>query len=84
MRAKLRQSCLTLRPCGLEPIGLFGPWDSPGKNTGVGCCALLQGSPHPGVKPASLMSSALAGGFFTTSATWGALKYLLYNVMEFQ
>ena len=19
------------------------PWDSPGKNTGVGCCALLQG-----------------------------------------
>ena len=22
---------------------LFGPWDSPGKNTGVGCCPLLQG-----------------------------------------
>ena len=28
--------------------------------------------PHPGVKPASLMSPPLAGGFFTTSAILGA------------
>ena len=27
---------------------------------------------NPGIKPASLMSPALAGGFFTTSATWKA------------
>ena len=27
---------------------------------------------NPGIKPASLMSPALAGGFFTTSATWEA------------
>ena len=26
--------------------------------------------PDPGIEPASLMSPALAGGFFTTSATW--------------
>ena len=26
--------------------------------------------PDPGIKPASLASPALAGGFFTTSATW--------------
>ena len=26
--------------------------------------------PDPGIKPVSLMSPALAGGFFTTSATW--------------
>ena len=26
--------------------------------------------PNPGIKPASLMSPALAGRFFTTSATW--------------
>ena len=26
--------------------------------------------PDPGIKPESLMSPALAGGFFTTSATW--------------
>ena len=28
--------------------------------------------PNPGTEPASLMSSALAGKFFTTSATWEA------------
>ena len=29
--------------------------------------------PDPGIKPESLMSPALEGGFFTTSATWEAL-----------
>ena len=33
----------SLWPCGLEPTRLLCPWDSPGKNTGVGCHALLQG-----------------------------------------
>ena len=28
--------------------------------------------PNPGIKPVSLMSPELAGGFFTTSATWEA------------
>ena len=28
--------------------------------------------PDPGIKPASFMSAALAGGFFTTSTTWKA------------
>ena len=28
--------------------------------------------PDPGIKPASLASPALAGGFFTTSTTWEA------------
>jgi len=36
------QSCPTLRPYGLQPTGLHCPWDSPGKNNGVGCHALLQ------------------------------------------
>ena len=31
-----------LRPHGLQPNRLFCPWNSPGKNTGVGCHALLQ------------------------------------------
>ena len=26
--------------------------------------------PHSGIEPSSLMSPALAGGFFTTSASW--------------
>ena len=31
--------------------------------------------PHPGIEPTSLRSPALAGGFFTTSATWEAPAY---------
>ena len=34
---------LTLWPDGLEPARLLCPWDSPGKSTGEGCHALLQG-----------------------------------------
>ena len=30
------------------------------------------GLPHPGIKPASLRSPALAAEFFTTSTTWEA------------
>ena len=33
----------SLWPRRLEPPRLLCPWDSPGKNTGVGCPALLQG-----------------------------------------
>ena len=33
----------SLRPHGLWPTRLLGSWDSPGKNTGMGCYALLQG-----------------------------------------
>ena len=41
-------------PHGLWPTRLLCPWDSPGKNTGVGCHFLLQGNlPYPGIKPRS-------------------------------
>jgi len=54
-------------------------WDSPVKNTGVGCHALLQGifcgylpnpgiEPDPGIELSSLMSPALRSGFFTWKA----------------
>ena len=33
--------------------------------------------PNLGIKRASLMSPALAGRFFTTSATWEALSYII-------
>ena len=33
----------SLWPHGLWPTRLLCPWNSPGKNTGVGCHALLQG-----------------------------------------
>ena len=36
-------SCVRLyRPHGLQPTRLLRPWDSPGKNPGVGCHYLLQ------------------------------------------
>ena len=34
--------------------------------------------PDPGTEPVSLMSPALAGGFFTTGATWEAHKGLVF------
>ena len=41
---KLLQSCLTLcDPMDCSPLGSSLHGDSPGKNTGAGCCALLQG-----------------------------------------
>ena len=35
-------------------------------------CPPPGGLPNPGIEPTSLASPALAGGFFTTSATWEA------------
>ena len=41
--AKSPQSCLTkCDPIRRQPTSLRRPWDSPGKNTGVGCHFLLQ------------------------------------------
>ena len=44
----------SLQPCGLKPARLLGPWNFPGKNTGVGCYFLLQGIlPTQELNPAS-------------------------------
>ena len=40
VKVLVSQSCLTLQP---QPARLLCPSDSPSKNTGVGCHALLQG-----------------------------------------
>ena len=82
--AKSLQSCPTLcDPMDCSPAGSSCPWDSPGKNNGMGCHAFLQGvfltqGSNPRlldllqIKPMSLRSPALTGRFFTTSATWEA------------
>ena len=42
----------SLQPHGLQPTRPLCPWNSPGKNTGVGCHSLLQGNlPNPGIEP---------------------------------
>ena len=72
MHTESLQSCPTLcNPVDCSPPGSSVHAVSPGKNTGVGCHALLQGIylPDPGIKAASLSSPALAGGFYTISVT---------------
>ena len=54
--------------------------NSPGKSTGVGCHAVLQGNlPNPGIEPTSPTSPTLAGRFFTTVPA-GKLQYTCENL----
>ena len=66
--ALVPQSCLTLVTLWPVTCRLLCPWDSPGKNTGVGCHFLHQGYvPHSGIKPgspASLVDSLPSGSEF--------------------
>ena len=48
------QSCLTLPPHGLQPARLPCPWDSPGKNPGVGAIPSSRDLPDPGINPGLL------------------------------
>ena len=75
MHDKSLQLCLTLRPYGLQPARLLCPCDSPGKNTGLDCHAILHR-----IEPMSFTSPALAGRYFTTSATWEAQGWSLMSV----
>ena len=75
------QLCPTLQPHGLKPARLLCPWDYPGKNTGVGCHALLQALPDPGIGPMSPLSPALAGGFFCWD-TWGSTLTIDISYLE--
>ena len=60
----------TLQPHGLWPPRLLYPWNSPGKNTGVGSHSLSKGSSWPRNQT---QVSCTAGRFFTTWATREAL-----------
>ena len=56
VKTLISQLCPTLcNPTDYSPPG-SSPWNSPGKNTGVDCCSLVQGifptqGSNPGVKP---------------------------------
>ena len=59
------QPCQTLCNSGLKPGRLLCPWDSPDKNTGVGCHAFLHGIfPTLGSNP-HVLRFLIEGGFFT-------------------
>ena len=79
MHAKLLQSFSTLcylmdcSPPGFSVLGIPHPWNSPSKNTGVDCHALLLGNfTTQKLNLCLLCLTALAGGFFTYWATWEA------------
>ena len=70
MCAKLLQSCLTLcvaMDCSLPGSSVHGILQAR-----IVPCLPSEDLPDPEIKLASLMSPALAGAFFTTSATWKA------------
>ena len=74
----------SLKRPGLWTARLLCPWDSPGKNTRVGCYFLLQGIfPTQGLD-SCLMSPAFAGRFITTSATWEAHIHKFHSLQEIQ
>ena len=76
------QLCPTLcNPMDYSPPGSICPWDSPGKNTAVGCHVLLQGIfLTQGSNPHLLHLRVLARGFSITSSTWEAPAYNDSNI----
>ena len=87
--AKPPQSCPTLcDPIRRQPTRLPRPWDSPGKNTGVGCHFLLQcmkvksesevtqSCPTPSEPmDCSLPGSSIHGIFQARVLEWGAIAF---------
>ena len=70
-------SCVLCNPMDCILLARLCPWASPGKNTGEGCQALLQGIfLTQGSNPCLWHLPALAGGFFTISTTWEGVKVL--------
>ena len=68
----------SLWPHGLGPARLLCPWNSPGKNTGVGSCSLLQGifptqGSNPGLPHCSKIS--LLQGIFPTQGLNPGLRH---------
>ena len=91
--AKSLQSCPTLcDPIDAQPTRLPHPWDSPGKNTGVGCHFLLQcmkmKSESEGAQSCltlsdpmdcSLPGSSICGIFQARVLEWGAIAFCRFE-----
>ena len=74
--------CLYLTLCDLmdcsPPAGLLCPWGFSRQECWSGLPFLSPGDlPDSGIEPTSLISPALAGGFFTTSDTWVSVYFVL-------
>ena len=80
----------SLWPHRLQSVRLLCPWDSPGKNTGVGCHALLQGIfltqglyPHVHLLHCRLIFLPLRHRHYTEKILKNATKKLLELINEF-
>ena len=77
---KSLQLCLTLcDPTDHRLPGSFVHWLPQARIVEWVAISFPRDLPHPGMEPESLKSPALAGRFFTASATWEAL-YIHYQV----
>ena len=78
----------SVRPHGLQPTRLLRPWDSPGKNTGVGChfllqCMIVESESEVAQScltlsdpmDCSLPGSSIHGIFWATVLEWGATAF---------
>ena len=78
----------SVRPYRQQPTRLHHPWDSPGKNTGVGCHFLLQGMKVESESEVtqscltlsdpmdrSLPGSSIHGIFQARVLEWGAIAF---------
>ena len=85
----------SLQSHGLQPARLLCPWDSPGKNTGVGCHFLLQcmkmkserevAQSSPTLRDqmdCSLPGSSIHGIFQARILEWAAIAFSHY-LLEF-
>ena len=94
--AKLLQSCPTLCDPRWQPTRPRRPWDSPGKNTGVGCHFLLQfmkvenESEVAQLCPTlsdptdcSLPGSSVHGIFQARVLEWGAIAFSEHNMHRY-
>ena len=81
MHAKLLQSCPTLcSPVDCSPPGSLSMGFSRQEYWSGLPCPPPGDLPNPGIKLKSLMSPALGGRFFTTSATWDSFyEYQISN-----
>ena len=72
--AKSLQSCpVVCDPMNYSPPGSSVHGIAQGRILEWVAISFSRGSSHPGIEPLSLMSLALAGRLFTTSAAWEAI-----------
>ena len=83
----------SVRPHGLQPTRLFHPWDSPGKNSGVGCHFLLQCMKVESESEVTQLcltlsdpmdcsppGSSIHGIFWATVLEWGAIAFSQWRI----